>query len=195
LPSPDAMEDEEVPENLQGLPLGKLNELTKLDQEDLNDYVEKGEWTGPSGETYTREDVIQMARTELSDAVSDKVQRLRETVEKEKAKRQDYEELAEKRKEEKEALEDELEERAEQIEAAEDIERRLGPTMSKLEEKRRLLRKTREKVDEAIRLAGQIGITEDDPEADKQNLQDLLGAAQRLQDVLHEDYADVLIGI
>jgi len=192
LPSADG---ENVPDNLEGLPMGKLHELTKLDDEDLADYVEEGEWEAPDGRTYTREDVLEMARADLGDVVSERTQRLRSAVEDEKEKRQAYEELAAKRKEEKEALEDELEEKAETIEAAEDLERRLGPTASKLEEKRKTLQEASDHLDEAIRLAGKIGITPEDPEADQENLQRFLQRAQRLQDVIHEDYAEVLINL
>lgn len=193
---PEMEESEEgVPESLQGLPMGKLNELTRLDDEDLADYVEEGEWTAPDGRTYTREDVLEMARTDLGDVVSERTQRLKETAEQEKEKRQAYEELAAKRKEEKEALEEKLEEKAETIEAAEDLERRLGPTASKLEEKRKTMQEASDHLDEAIRLAGKIGITPEDPEADQENLQRFLQRAQRLKDVIHEDYAEVLINL
>ena len=195
LPAPDDVEDGEVPENLQGLSMGKLHELTKLDDEDLQDYVEDGEWVAPDGTRFTREDVLDMARTELGDVVTEKAQRLKETAEKEKEKRQDFEELAAKRKEERDALQDKLEEKEDQIEAAEDLERRLGPTASKLQEKRKTLNEVQEHLDEAIRLAGQIGITPEDPEADQQNLQRLLQRAQTLKDLLHEDYAEVLINM
>lgn len=193
LPSPKEVKKEEMPESLQGVPLQKLQTLTELDDEDLREYVEEGKWTGPDGQTYTREDVIEMARAELEESVKQKAARLRQTVDDEKDKRQAYEELAEKRKEERDALEEKLEEKSEQIDAAEDLERRLGPTASKLEEKRKTLREAQEHVDEAIRLAGQIGITPNDPEADQQNLQRLLQRALTLQDVLREDYAEVFL--
>lgn len=195
LPAPSDVDGEDVPENLQGVPMSKLHKLTKLDDEDLQSYVETGEWTGPNGETYTREDVLEMARKELDDVVSERAQRLRETVEKEKEKRQTYEELAAKRKEERDALEEQIDENEAKVEAAEDLERKLGPTASKLEEKRKILREAQEHVDEAIRLAGKIGISEDDPEADQQNLQRLLQRANTLADVLREDYAEVLINL
>jgi hypothetical protein len=188
-------ENGEVPDSLQGLPMGKLHKLTQLDEEDLEDYVEEGEWTGPNGETYTRDDVIEMARTELGDAVAEKVQNMRDTLEQEKEKRQAYEELAAKRKEEKEAVEEKLDEEKDRIETAQDLERRLGPTASKLQEKRETLDECAEHLDEAIRLAGKIGITEDDPEADQMNLQRLLQRAQTLKDVIHEDYAEVLMSL
>ena len=194
-PEPDSVDAEDVPKSFEGLPMGKLHKLTKLDDEDLEDYVEEGEWTGPNGETYTRDDVIEMARTELGDAVAEKVQNMRDTLEQEKEKRQAYEELAAKRKEEKEAVEEKLDEEKDRIETAQDLERRLGPTASKLQEKRETLDECAEHLDEAIRLAGKIGITEDDPEADQMNLQRLLQRAQTLKDVIHEDYAEVLMNL
>jgi len=198
LPAPSDAESHgetgQVPDSLQGLPMTKLQELTKLDDEDLEDYVEEGEWTGPNGETYTRDDVIEMARTELGDAVAEKVQNMRDTLEQEKEKRQDYEELAAKRKEEKEALEEKLDERSEQIENAEELELRLGPEHSKLESKKELYDEVEEHIDEAIRLVGQID-PGDHPDTDENRCQAIRRASQRLLDVVHEDFADVLIGI
>ena len=198
LPAPSDAESHgengEVPDSLQGLPMGKLHQLTRLDEEDLEDYVEEGEWTGPNGETYTRDDVIEMARTELGDAVAEKVQNMRDTLEQEKEKRQDYEELAKKRKEEKEALEEKLDEQSEQIENAEELELRLGPEHSKLESKKELYDEVEEHIDEAIRLVGQID-PGDHPDTDENRCQAIRRASQRLLDVVHEDFADVLIGI
>ena len=194
IPGSNDVDREDVPDAFEGLPMGKLHKLTQLDDEDLEDYVEEGEWTGPNGETYTRDDVIEMARTELGDAVAEKVQNMRDTLEQEKEKRQDYEELAEKRKEEKEALEEKLDERSEQIENAEELELRLGPEHSKLESKKELYDEVEEHIDEAIRLVGQID-PGDHPDTDENRCQAIRRASQRLLDVVHEDFADVLIGI
>jgi hypothetical protein len=194
IPGSNDVDTEDVPDAFEGLPLGKLHKLTQLDEEDLEDYVEEGEWTGPNGETYTRDDVIEMARTELGDAVAEKVQNMRDTLEQEKEKRQDYEELAEKRKEEKQALEEKLDERSEQIENAEELELRLGPEHSKLESKKELYDEVEEHIDEAIRLVGQID-PGDHPDTDENRCQAIRRASQRLLDVVHEDFADVLIGI
>lgn len=195
LPSADDVNADDLPDSVQSLPMGKLSELTKLDDDDLKDYVETGQWTGPDGQTYTRDDVLDMARTELGDIVSERTKRLRDTVEKEKDKRQQAEERAEKAEEEKAALEEKLEEEEARIETAQDLERRLGPTASKLQEKRETLEEVKRHLDEALRLLPKVGITDEDPEPDQENIQRLQQRIQRLEDVLHEDYGEVLINL
>jgi len=189
---PAGEDAEETPESLQGIPMTKLTHLTKLDDEDLQSYVEEGKWTGPNGETYTRDDVMEMARAELDDAVSGRGEKLQKVAEDEKEKRQAYQELAEKRKEEKEALEEELDERQQQIESAEELELRLGPKQSKLESKKKLYRECEEHIEQAIRIVDQLD-PGDHPDTDELRCRAIRKAAQRLLDVVHEDFVEVLM--
>lgn len=196
LPEPETDTDEDgasVPDSLKGLPMSKMEQLTRLDDDDLNDYISEGEWTGPDGEAYTRDDVMDMARSELSDLVAQRTERLSGALEKEKEKRQNFEELAKKRKEERDALKDEIEENEEKISAARDAELKYGKKASLLEDKRNMHAEAMAHLDAFMRTFPQIGIDTDDPEADQIKIVQMMETLNRAQGAFYEDYAEVLI--
>ena len=193
LPGADTDADTDVPDSLKGLPMSKMEQLTRLDDDDLNDYISEGEWVGPDGERYTRDDVMDMARSELSDLVAKRTQKLSSTLESEKEKRQNYEELAKKRKEERDALKEEIEENEAKVSAARDAELKYGSKASLLEDKRKMYQQAREHLDAFMRTFPQIGIDDEDPEADQLKIVEMMEAINRAQGAFYEDYAEVLI--
>jgi len=137
------IEESEEVKPYAAMGVSKLREITKLSGEDVEALAEGKVLEDPdSGETYSLDDLKDMAAREVKETV-EQVRREKEAYQ---ARTQAQEETIKRLKSEKEAMEEEVEEAQEKKEEALELEAQYGPKAQAYENNKKALQETRDKL-------------------------------------------------